>query len=413
MEDVPRRPINKQQDIAVNLKVSALMDGDGHWDHNILSHLFPENEMQRILKTQVGNAVDRELWAFSKNGAYTVKSGYELASKVKETMALQDASTQPEALELKRSIWKVPTVPKICNFLWRATSGALAVAERLNTRGMHLDSRCKLCLKDGESIEHVLFKCDVAQEAWAIAGFQPLSNFNSMSLVELMSAYLRMMSSDSIPERQRRSIPWILWAIWKNRNLILYADTQESLIFHIQQAIEEARLWNEVNLRQEPVDNLGLNGEKKRWEAPLFGVVKCNLHSNWRNDKLHCGVAYIIGDHQGNVLHHARGDAITSSPNRLTSELRCLIWTLRSMKDLGYTETMIGSDFKDVGEAIQELCLMFQSVVFETESILSNQIAREIARSVLRDGRFNSYLALGGPSWIHQRILREASSNCP
>ena len=270
MEDVPHRPINKLQDIAVNLKVSALMDGDGHWDHNILSHLFPENEMQRILKTQVGNAVDRELWAFSKNGAYTVKSGYELASKVKETMALQDASTQPEALELKRSIWKVPTVPKICNFLWRATSGALAVAERLNTRGMHLDSRCKLCLKDGESIEHVLFKCDVAQEAWAIAGFQPLSNFNSMSLVELMSAYLRMMSSDSIPERQRRSIPWILWAIWKNRNLILYADTQESLIFHIQQAFEETRLWNEVNLGQEPVDNLGLNGEKKRWEAPFF-----------------------------------------------------------------------------------------------------------------------------------------------
>ncbi|KAF3566771.1 hypothetical protein DY000_02016689 [Brassica cretica] len=173
-----------------------------------------------------------------------------------------------------------------------------------------------------------------------------------MSLVELMSAYMRMMSSDSIPERQRRSIPWILWAIWKNRNLILYADTQESLIFHIQQAIEEARLWNEVNLRQEPVDNLGLNGEKKRWEAPLFGVVKCNLHSNWRNDKLHCSVGYIIRDHQGNILHHAR-DAITSSPNRLTSELRCLIWTLRSMKDLGYTEIMIGSDFKDVGEAVK------------------------------------------------------------
>ena len=270
MEDVPHRPINKLQDIAVNLKVSALMDGDGHWDRNILSHLFPENEMQHILKMQVGNAVDREIWAFSKNGAYTVKSGYELASKVKEAMALQDASMQPEALELKRSIWKVPTVPKIRNFLWRATSGALAVAERLNTRGMHFDSRCKLCLKDGESIEHVLFKCDVAQEAWALAGFQPLSNFNSMYLVELMSAYLRMMSSDSIPERQRRSIPWILWAIWKNRNLILYADTQESLIFHIQQAIEEARLWNEVNLRQEPVDNLGLNGEKKRWEAPFF-----------------------------------------------------------------------------------------------------------------------------------------------
>ncbi|CAG7862478.1 unnamed protein product, partial [Brassica rapa] len=47
-------------------------------------------------------------------------------------------------------------------------------------------------------------------------------------------------------------------------------------------------------------------------------------------------------------------------------------------------------------------------VAFETEFFDSNQIAREIARSVLRDGRFNSYLALGGPAWLHQRILRKA-----
>lgn len=232
----------------------------------------------------------------------------------------------------------------------------------------------------------------------------------------------------SIPEPQRRSIPWILWMIWKNRNMILYADTQESLSHQLQQAIEEARLWHEVNTNSSDTDiDQGLLGAKKKWEPPLAGSVKCSVHSNWRNAVLHSGVAYIVRDYQGNVLHHSR-DAITSSPNRLTAELRCLIWTLRSMKDLGYQNLVVGSDSKEAIEAVRtpkdwpryrsdlteitHLLTLFRSVTFETESMVSNQIAREIARSVLRDGRFNSYLALGGPPWLHQRILREATAFC-
>ncbi|KAG5379614.1 hypothetical protein IGI04_027456 [Brassica rapa subsp. trilocularis] len=49
----------------------------------------------------------------------------------------------------------------------------------------------------------------------------------------------------------------------------------------------------------------------------------------------------------------------------------------------------------------------FDSLDFEEEKILTNRIARDIAKSVLRDGRFQSYLALGGPSWLHDRIAGE------
>ena len=62
-------------------------------------------------------------------------------------------------------------------------------------------------------------------------------------------------------------------------------------------------------------------------------------------------------------------------------------------------------------QKIDTLCVLFRSIAFELESYSSNQIAREIAKSVLRDGRFQSYLALGGPAWLHQRILREALLN--
>ncbi|KAF8110395.1 hypothetical protein N665_0084s0005 [Sinapis alba] len=155
------------------------------------------------------------------------------------------------------------------------------------------------------------------------------------------------------------------------------------------------------------------NEEAKKWEPPLPGYVKCNIHSNWRNTKLHSGVAYIIWDQSGNVLHHTR-DVITFSPNRVTSELRCMLWALQSMKNQGYQEIVIVSDFREIIESMKKpsdwpmfqvliqkigtLCARLRSVAFEAESASSNQIAREIEKSVLRDGHFQSYFSLGGPA---------------
>lgn len=40
----------------------------------------------------------------------------------------------------------------------------------------------------------------------------------------------------------------------------------------------------------------------------------------------------------------------------------------------------------------------FVNVAFEAEVFSENGITRDITKSVQRDGRFQSYLALGGPS---------------
>ena len=239
-----------------------------------------------------------------------------------------------------------------------------------------------------------------------------------------MSLSIQRMGDDNLSLLQRRAIPWLLWTIWKNRNTILYADTQITLITQLQQANEEARLWHELNDAKQSIEvEGGLGNEHKRWEPPLSGFRKCNIHANWRNAKLHSGAAFITRDYSGNVLHHAR-EALTFSPNRLTAELRCLEWALRNMKDLAYQDIVIGSDSHDLIDAVMQplkwprfrillqkiksLCATFSSVAFETESIGSNKIVREIAKSVLRDGMFQSYLALGGPAWLHHLINREA-----
>lgn len=49
----------------------------------------------------------------------------------------------------------------------------------------------------------------------------------------------------------------------------------------------------------------------------------------------------------------------------------------------------------------------FSSCSFELVSQSSNSITRDIAKSVTHDGRYQSYLAMGGPSWLHDRLMAE------
>lgn len=152
LDDCPRRSVNKETMIDVNLRVCDLIQEGGHWNVEALNRLFPVNEVTRILQMPVGTVPDKEIWAYTDHGAYTVKSGYRVAMQVKETQARHLSMNTPGLLDLKKMIWQLPTLPKIRSFLWRAASGALAVAERLNTRGLQVDPCCKLCRQGSESI---------------------------------------------------------------------------------------------------------------------------------------------------------------------------------------------------------------------------------------------------------------------
>ena len=150
------------------------------------------------------------------------------------------------------------------------------------------------------------------------------------------------------------------------------------------------------------------------------------MNASWRNATAMVGAAWILRDHQGNVLFHSR-DAFTPSWYRLFAELICICWALQSIHDMGFRDVVLGIDSHDAFQAIsnaiawpryrhlldkiKEVRSGFDSVTFEQKSTYSNSIARDIARSVTQDGRFHSYLALGGPVWLHNRIQEEAISN--
>ncbi|KAG2275937.1 hypothetical protein Bca52824_058492 [Brassica carinata] len=368
---------------------------------------------------------DKEIWAFNNAGDYSVKSGCWILRKLAENAGEEGMVQDQAVIDLKKQIWRMSTIPKIRKFLWGAASGGLGVAERLTAHGMHVEITCKLCHQGIETIEQVLFQCTKAQKLWSEFDLTSGHSFNAGILTELLNECLRLMKDEKIEHTRRRAILWMLWTIWKNRNSLIYAEVQVSHSLLVQTALEEATLWHELNR----VESSGVTmpndlGVPKQWTPPTPGLVKCNFHAIWRNNRYHSGGAWITWNHMGAVGMHTR-DAFAPSPDKLSTEMECLLWVLRSLRDLRLEEVSIGTDSSSLLEAIKNpsrwpryrgflsqiaaVCTEFEVISFEVESSDSNQVARKIAKSVLRDGRFQSYLGMGGPSWLHDLIRTEVT----
>lgn len=189
---------------------------------------------------------------------------------------------------------KIPIInilPKIRMFLWRAVSGALAVADRLNSRGLGVDNVCKLCNGGPETINHVLFQCQDARSLWSEVGLSLASISLHQSLEENISYVLNLMEDNNRPQPLVCSVPWVLWLIWKNRNSILYAETQLSSQKLIGDMKEEVELWFQLTKNMVSESTHMQNGEG--WSPPDNGTIKCNIHANWRNAHLIGGLQEI------------------------------------------------------------------------------------------------------------------------
>ncbi|WZY99007.1 hypothetical protein YC2023_071336 [Brassica napus] len=177
---------------------------------------------------QLGREADRYIWSLTDHGSYTVKSGNWLAANNVLNSSATICPLEQRKLDLKKKLWKVKIQPKLRLFLWRAVSGALTVANRLQSRGMNVDVECKLCHNNAEPINHVLFECVMAQELLRKAYFPPPTT-PARDLCENMKTAMELMENNAISENLRRAIPWkhinIGNHLWKN--VVIGVDNQD------------------------------------------------------------------------------------------------------------------------------------------------------------------------------------------
>lgn len=75
-----------------------------------------------------------------------MKSCYWLQNQITNSQLKFEASVMPSLNHLKSEVWSLKTSPKIKTFIWKMLSESLPVADKIVSRGMKVDSRCRFSL---------------------------------------------------------------------------------------------------------------------------------------------------------------------------------------------------------------------------------------------------------------------------
>jgi hypothetical protein len=88
---------------------------------------------------------DTLMWPHSKDGAYTVRSGYNLMVKWQEASNPSSTNTHNNN-KIWKKLWSLPTIPRHKALLWRIIQRYIPVRGELGKRGITCPIDCPRCL---------------------------------------------------------------------------------------------------------------------------------------------------------------------------------------------------------------------------------------------------------------------------
>ncbi|XP_074302520.1 uncharacterized protein LOC141634127 [Silene latifolia] len=111
-------------------------------------------------------------WRPSRNGEYTVRSGYWLGMSLVGSGEEQADNGTGEGWW--KVVWGLRVPPKLIHFVWRACTGMLAVKSNLLRHHCCGNAVCDLCWVEEETEIHALLQCPWTRSFWGANEFDEL-----------------------------------------------------------------------------------------------------------------------------------------------------------------------------------------------------------------------------------------------
>lgn len=290
----PLRPMGPPSEVSVSLKVADLfIQNPKEWDQEKIRLLLPKYEQCiKRLKPSCKGTPDKLVWLGTKTGCYTTKSGYYAAVNDDENKGFGQIEGD---FSWKKNVWNQSCAPKIKVFAWKILKGALPVGVRLLERHIVADHHCKRCGAP-ESIIHLFFQCRFAQQVWRLAPFT--TELDSSGMIYLGENWTALCEKQCLPPAGIVSGPlflWVLWALWKARNRMVFDGYSGSPEHTLSTAIVLAHEWSIEHMKKETIPG--------KTKAPLeIAALLDSLtvrSAAWANQQEAAGLGWAIFSTQG------------------------------------------------------------------------------------------------------------------
>ncbi|XP_024006491.1 uncharacterized protein LOC112083001 [Eutrema salsugineum] len=322
-------------EIVENLKVRDLITSTSvyrKWNEDLLDTLVVENDKEVIKNIFLAQEEedDKLIWHYSKDGDYSVRSGYYLARRLADPNMNNVPPPHGDPI-LKDKIWKLNIVPKLKHFLWRIVSKALGTATRLQSRGIYIDPKCQRCGLQDETINHLLFECPVSNMMWRLANLpipsilcpSPSCEENIRSLIDLQGDRTLTVEQSLIPL-------WLLWRIWKSRNNLIFNKQIPRPSQEVLFAISEVKQWVQATKECSLNTNSSIppSSRDKSWSRPIPGFFKCNFDAVYNTTSRQASSGWIIRDDKG-IAKYWGSMALGDTNSALEAEGKSLLAALQ------------------------------------------------------------------------------------
>ena len=214
-----------------NVAINSLMDPNfKRWNKPVVRQVFSEDLAFKILNIPLFEQVQQDtfIWKAEKNERYSVRSAYRLC--VSEVVDLSHLHKPG----FWNGIWKLKTLQKVKNLIWRMCRGCLPTRVRLLDKGVHCPTQCVSCYSNHEDLAHIFFECPFAVQVWSMAGlWREVQDAvaASPSAIEAIFALLQSLS-DTLSQR----LAAIFWNLWKHKNMKIWEDITETCAIVVERA---------------------------------------------------------------------------------------------------------------------------------------------------------------------------------
>ena len=140
------------------------------WDFSLLENYVSPDDISFIRSLVISSTHRRDTfcWNYTRNGQYTVKSGYWVPQNLLKTEEEKEV-LEPSTTKLQTFAWKIKTPKKICHLIWQLITAYVAVTRNLVSRNMRCDNYYPRCGEPEESVTHAIFECSPALQVWSLS----------------------------------------------------------------------------------------------------------------------------------------------------------------------------------------------------------------------------------------------------
>jgi hypothetical protein len=157
--------------------------------------------------------MDSMWWQPSTKGIFEVRSYY--------SVLVQSSGTY---FPWKR-VWNSKVPSRVALFIWTAALGRILTTDNLRRRRILILDWCCMCQSDGESVNHLLLHCRVAQELWnMILNMFGVSWVMPRNVVDLFSCWSGNVGKGDAGVIWRVIPHCLMWCLWGERNARTFVE---------------------------------------------------------------------------------------------------------------------------------------------------------------------------------------------